>query len=220
MRKDVGILGRPGRLDQQFTRWRPFHWSRFPTRSRVLYCLCVPEHNLDLHDMQHGRKVQEYLGHEYASSYFSVVTLVVESVLPYTLSGIAFLVSLGVGSPTSAFISVYLLMMCISPQMLILRVIVGRSWDKDTFKQPVSTVKFSPGVSSSGSWFDGSGARVHLQTLSNVYIPDRHAKVVISQLELTSVAVRVHICSRTRVVSPSTLATLSPRAHPHPHFGT
>ena len=62
--------------------------------------------------VRHGRKVREHLGSEYASSYFAIVTLVVESVLPYTLSGIAFLVSLGVGSSTSvAFVSVYFLMM-------------------------------------------------------------------------------------------------------------
>jgi hypothetical protein len=60
----------------------------------------------------HGRKVQEYLGHEHASFYFAVVTIIVESVLPYTLSGIAFLVSFGVESPTvSTFICVYFLMM-------------------------------------------------------------------------------------------------------------
>ena len=47
--------------------------------------------------LQHGRKVQEHLGDEYASLYFTVVTIIVESVLPYTLSGIAFLVTLGVG---------------------------------------------------------------------------------------------------------------------------
>ena len=62
--------------------------------------------------VRHGRKVQKHLGHEYASSYFAVVTVVIESVLPYTLSGIAFLVSLGVGSPTSvAFVCVYFMMM-------------------------------------------------------------------------------------------------------------
>ena len=62
--------------------------------------------------VRHGRKVREHLGSEYASLYFAVATVVVESVLPYTLSGIAFLVSLGVGSPTSAaFICVYFLMM-------------------------------------------------------------------------------------------------------------
>lgn len=62
--------------------------------------------------VHHGRTVQENLGHEYASLYFAIVTIVVESVIPYTLSGIAFLVSLGMGSPTSvAFLCVYILMM-------------------------------------------------------------------------------------------------------------
>ncbi|KAF8132481.1 hypothetical protein EV363DRAFT_1449391 [Boletus edulis] len=138
--------------------------------------------------VRHGRRVREHLGHEYASSYFAVATLVVESVLPYTLSGIAFLVSLGVGSPTSAaFVSVYVLMMCISPQMLILRVIVGRAWDSDTFKGPSSTVKFSIGgasgfTSRSLEWTNSNGARVHMQALSNAYLPDGHSKVVISQV--------------------------------------
>lgn len=62
--------------------------------------------------VRHGRKVQEHLGNEYATLYFAVVTIIVESVLPYTLSGIAVLVALGMGSPTSAtFICVYFLMM-------------------------------------------------------------------------------------------------------------
>lgn len=62
--------------------------------------------------VRHARSVQKYLGHEYASLYFAVVMVIVESVLPYTLSGIAFLVSLGLNSPTSvAFMCVYILMM-------------------------------------------------------------------------------------------------------------
>ena len=62
--------------------------------------------------VRHGKTVQEHLGEEYASSYFAVATIIVESVLPYTLSGIAFLVMFGVGSPTfTTFISVYFLMM-------------------------------------------------------------------------------------------------------------
>ena len=62
--------------------------------------------------MRHGKTVQKHLGNEYASPYFAVIALIVESVLPYTLSGIAFLVALGVGSPTStAWICVYFLMM-------------------------------------------------------------------------------------------------------------
>lgn len=149
--------------------------------------------------MRHARKIQEHVGHEYASLYFTIITIVVESVFPYTLCGIAFLVSLGIGSSTSvAFICVYLLMMvrglrlpaadgagkaksdapqCISPQILILRVIVGRALDKDTFKQTASTIKFSPGTTTRSQLFDGSEARVQLQTLSNVYLPDGHDKV-------------------------------------------
>ncbi|KAF8124169.1 hypothetical protein EV363DRAFT_1354758 [Boletus edulis] len=47
--------------------------------------------------VRHGRKVQEYLGYEYASLYFAVFSVVVESALPYTLSdsGVTFLVTLG-----------------------------------------------------------------------------------------------------------------------------
>jgi len=91
----------------------------------------------------HGRVVRERLGQDYASVYFAVLSLVVESVLPYTLSGIAFLVSFGAKSNTSiAFACVYILMMCISPQMLILRVALGSGWNKETV--PTSTLKFTP----------------------------------------------------------------------------
>ncbi|KAF8549278.1 hypothetical protein OG21DRAFT_1421588 [Imleria badia] len=95
--------------------------------------------------LRHGKIVQEHLGNEYASLYFAVVTLIVESVLPYTLSGIAFLVTLGVGSPTSTTcICVYFLMMCISPQILILRVVAGKAWSNETFSRSLPSVKFSP----------------------------------------------------------------------------
>ena len=70
--------------------------------------------------LRHGRRVREQLGHEYASPYFAVVALVVESVLPYTLSGIAFLVSLGVESPTSVvFVCMYFMMMVLGLHLLM-----------------------------------------------------------------------------------------------------
>ncbi|KAG6374053.1 hypothetical protein JVT61DRAFT_4693 [Boletus reticuloceps] len=132
--------------------------------------------------VRHGRKVREYLGYEYASLYFAVFSIVVESVLPYTLSGVTFLVTLGVGSPTStAFISVYFLMMCISPQMLILRVMLGKSWDNDTFSRPGSTIEFSPEDTSGSQYFESSRVRVRLQTPSNVYLPGGHGKVRFSE---------------------------------------
>ncbi|KAG9309618.1 hypothetical protein JVU11DRAFT_10279 [Chiua virens] len=128
--------------------------------------------------VRHGKAVQEHLGKDYASLYFSVVTLIVESVFPYTISGIAFLVSLGSGSSTSvAFVSVYFLMMCISPQMLILRVIMGGAVDNQTFKQPHSTLKFNGpetgvGTTATQPAFDPNGTKPHLQTLSNMHLGD------------------------------------------------
>lgn len=63
----------------------------------------------------HARTARQYHGKECASSYFSIDALVVESVLPYTLSGVALLVSYGVGSGTGiAFTCVYALMMVCS----------------------------------------------------------------------------------------------------------
>ena len=46
----------------------------------------------------HAKTVEEHHGNEHASSYFSIDALVVESMLPYTLFGLAFLnlVSCGV----------------------------------------------------------------------------------------------------------------------------
>ena len=62
--------------------------------------------------VQYGRRIKEGLGSEYASPYFAIVALVVESVLPCTLSGIAFLISFGIGSQTSVCFSfVFILMM-------------------------------------------------------------------------------------------------------------
>ena len=66
--------------------------------------------------IQLGKVMRKHLGHECASVYFSIVTLIVESMLPYTLAGIAFLVSFGMGSLTSsAFLSVYILLMVRGP---------------------------------------------------------------------------------------------------------
>ena len=46
----------------------------------------------------HARTVKKHLGGEFAAPYFSIIMLLVESVLPVTLSGIAYLISYGVGS--------------------------------------------------------------------------------------------------------------------------
>ncbi|KAF8130301.1 hypothetical protein EV363DRAFT_1450697 [Boletus edulis] len=135
--------------------------------------------------LRHGRKVQERIGKEYASLYFAVATIVVESVLPYTLSGIAFLVTFGADTPTAAvFLCVYFMFMCISPQMLIFRVAAGKAWDNKTFSRPGSTIKFSPEEpSQTGS--NGPPAAVGQGSISRqcrTSVPDGYGKVRFSEV--------------------------------------
>ncbi|KAF8837406.1 hypothetical protein BDN67DRAFT_909293 [Paxillus ammoniavirescens] len=131
----------------------------------------------------HAMKVKKQLGNEYASAYFDVVSIIVESALPYTLSGLAFLVSFGIGSPTSVtFYCVYVLAMCISPQVLILRVIMERAWNKkawnkDTGLPQRTTIKFSPDSRGPSQFFDEGRASVHLQVLPHVYLAGSEDKV-------------------------------------------
>ncbi|KAG1852606.1 hypothetical protein C8R48DRAFT_611670 [Suillus tomentosus] len=76
-----------------------------------------------------ARRMQHHFGHEASRDYFTIVAIVVESAVPFTLFGIAFLVSFGLVSYSSIiFLSLYGMFTCISPQMLILRVVRRRAW--------------------------------------------------------------------------------------------
>ncbi|KAF8552787.1 hypothetical protein OG21DRAFT_1335302 [Imleria badia] len=105
--------------------------------------------------------IREYLG-KHASPYMAIVGLVVESVLPLTLSSIAFLISYGMGSQAAAVFScIHPLLMCISLQMLILRVAKGEAWQKED-----SESRLPPGH---GDTFGGIGVDVpHPETLSSL----------------------------------------------------
>lgn len=62
--------------------------------------------------IRHGELVHAELGHEHSSLYFSVAETIVQSMLPYTLTGIAYLVGLGLRSEALNVISwVYFMMM-------------------------------------------------------------------------------------------------------------
>jgi len=121
--------------------------------------------------LSHGRMVKEHLGQNYASVYFALMAVIAESVLPYTLSGIAFLVSYGIGSETSmGFACVYVMLMSISSQMVILRVASGVAWDEETIGnvQP-STLNFvtaqkSTGISDAHDGDNGAVPIVKLET--------------------------------------------------------
>ncbi|KIJ65817.1 hypothetical protein HYDPIDRAFT_27050 [Hydnomerulius pinastri MD-312] len=65
------------------------------------------------------------------AKYTGTIPIIVESGLAYAVSGIAFVVSLGIGSEISIlFLSLYVMFTCISPQMIILRVADGKAWER------------------------------------------------------------------------------------------
>ncbi|KAH9943780.1 hypothetical protein B0H21DRAFT_478830 [Amylocystis lapponica] len=69
------------------------------------------------------------LSKQAAHTYFGVVAMIVESALPFSLCGVVFLVLYASNSEVSTFFcACYVMFSYISPQMLILRVISGRTW--------------------------------------------------------------------------------------------
>ncbi|KAH9914375.1 uncharacterized protein BXZ73DRAFT_55032 [Epithele typhae] len=67
------------------------------------------------------------VGDPLARAYSGPMAMIVESMLPYALFGVAYLVTLGLNHPLEIlFLSFYVMFMCISPQMIILRLLMGR----------------------------------------------------------------------------------------------
>ncbi|EJF62041.1 hypothetical protein DICSQDRAFT_59162 [Dichomitus squalens LYAD-421 SS1] len=64
-----------------------------------------------------------------AYTYTGAVAIIVESALPCTVFGLAYLVSFAINSDISTlFLSIYVMFTCISPQFIILRALCGRAW--------------------------------------------------------------------------------------------
>ncbi|KAL1943549.1 hypothetical protein VTO73DRAFT_3994 [Trametes versicolor] len=88
-----------------------------------------------------ARAVETTLGPRVVRRYTSAAALVVEGALPYTLFGIAYVVTLGTNSPTSIlFLSLYVMFTCISPQMLVLRIVMGRGFTVSSPSQELPTI--------------------------------------------------------------------------------
>ncbi|KAI9066057.1 hypothetical protein FKP32DRAFT_437585 [Trametes sanguinea] len=68
-----------------------------------------------------------------ALAYTGSAAITIESALPCTLLGIAYLVTFARGDDVSIFfLSIYVMSTCLAPQMIILRVVSGRAWTLDT----------------------------------------------------------------------------------------
>lgn len=117
-----------------------------------------------------------------ARTYLNAIAIVIESALPYTLCGIAFLVTYGIQNDLEIlFLSLYGMFTCISPQLIVLRVIKGRAWTRRELAHTVSTMACGHGStslsdvhvtnSSAGRSAHGAGStlvNVQLQTISKV----------------------------------------------------
>ncbi|TBU27422.1 hypothetical protein BD311DRAFT_760383 [Dichomitus squalens] len=80
-----------------------------------------------------SRKMEKILGHQASKTYTGAAAIVIESMLPYTLFGIAYVATLGENSPVSIlFLSLYVMFTCVSPQIIILRMLMGRGWTEET----------------------------------------------------------------------------------------
>jgi len=80
-----------------------------------------------------SRQVREAIGVQNAKLYTSIAAILIESAAPYTAMGILFLPFYAKGNNVVvAMGQVWSKLTCIAPQMIILRVVSGKAWSKDT----------------------------------------------------------------------------------------
>ncbi|PIL34477.1 hypothetical protein GSI_03254 [Ganoderma sinense ZZ0214-1] len=75
-----------------------------------------------------------------------VLEIIVESMLPYTLFGATYVTLLGLNNPVAIlFLSLYVMFTCLSPQIIMLRVVLGREWRNEhtLAGDPLSDLEFA-----------------------------------------------------------------------------
>ncbi|KAF9030271.1 hypothetical protein BJ165DRAFT_1535726 [Panaeolus papilionaceus] len=87
-----------------------------------------------------SRRVGKVLGKKHGKVYAGVARMIVESSLPYALVSLVLLVlfvkkNLG----ANVVIPLYVQIQCMTPTLIILRVCLGRAWDKNTLETAEST---------------------------------------------------------------------------------
>jgi len=110
--------------------------------------------------LYHRQTMVDALGPEYASNYAGVSAIVVESALPFTIISIILLGLFGdKNTAQNLFVPLMVQLECIAPEMIILRVVMGRSWTKGTMSgegsgQPSEMFFASPDKRGARSEFD------------------------------------------------------------------
>ncbi|KAJ7293172.1 hypothetical protein C8J57DRAFT_1041472 [Mycena rebaudengoi] len=78
-------------------------------------------------------RVRKVLGEQHCQTYTGVVAVLLESALPFTVLGIIYVVSYARNSPFSfAFLQIWADFCAISPQLIVLRIALGKAWTKQT----------------------------------------------------------------------------------------
>ncbi|KAI0349771.1 hypothetical protein OH77DRAFT_1166748 [Trametes cingulata] len=80
---------------------------------------------------------------EGTKAYTGAVAIIVESALPFTLGNLAYVITYGMGSDIAIAFSWYSMFTAISPQLIALRVLRRRAWQKDSAASFLSTINFS-----------------------------------------------------------------------------
>ncbi|EIW52672.1 uncharacterized protein TRAVEDRAFT_53114 [Trametes versicolor FP-101664 SS1] len=126
-----------------------------------------------------ARRMEATLGRDVSRTYTGAASLIIESMLPYTLFGIAYVVTLGLNSPYSIFfLSVYVMFTCVSPQMIILRVLMGRGWTREAADSSVGSARFvsgpstSAGASTTRFTYRSEGTGIALKSIATSSSPD------------------------------------------------
>lgn len=98
------------------------------------------------------RRVRSILTNEQRSTYTGIVAILVESALPFTVLGIAYLATYIQGAPSATAVGiVWGTFMVLTPQLIILRVASGVAWSRDTGSNITLTTLHFHRNSSSGS---------------------------------------------------------------------
>ncbi|KAK0460964.1 uncharacterized protein EV420DRAFT_168874 [Desarmillaria tabescens] len=90
------------------------------------------------------RSVRKYMDAETAKMYTGIIALLVESALPFTVLGIIFIATYVRASPAEwTMAPTWGSFVIISPQLIILRVAMGRAWTKTTMTNVTRSLEFA-----------------------------------------------------------------------------
>lgn len=92
-----------------------------------------------------SKAISQVLGRDSSRMYTNVVAILAESAAPYSLVGIMFLIPYAMGNDTSiGFGQVWAKLTCLCPQLIVLRVVSGKAWQREMVSRVETTVVFEP----------------------------------------------------------------------------